>query len=201
MTFIEISDDTGALTRVQQWSNYITILLIVVFMLLGVNARNSNLTATTSYTNVQAGIQVAYPENWLLDEDGNNYIFRVRDMTRVGFNTTIQIDVETVSENASGWNILTARSLAQAPNLSNYEIFSIESTILPNDTVAMEMTYTFTSISANPSLESLPIVVIGVDILTIRRGQAIILTFFTDAQSFDDDKVIFDRFINSLEFQ
>ena len=200
MSIVEINA-VQELTRVQRWSHYITLGIAVVALIAGINARNSAFSTNVSYTNIQAGLLIRYPENWLIDENSDEYLVRVRDMTRVGYKTTIQIGIDPISENTDAWNILLARSLRLA-NLATYRPFEIEPDVaLPNDISGARMIYTFTATDPNPSLESLPTVVIGVDVVTIRRGQAISITFLTDARTYQEDLAIFDRFLETLEFQ
>ncbi len=200
MSIIEIGG-TSELTRTQRWSHYVTIAMIIILFTYGFNIRNNSLQATTLFSNIEVGIDVRYPANWLLDENASDYEFRFRDMSRIGFKTAIQVDVEPVAETTNEWNVLTTRSLRRA-NLATYRIFEIdESFVFPDGTNATRMIYTFTDTDPNPSLESLPTVVVGVDIVVIRRGQAILLTFLADALTFDDDLPIFERFLNTLEFQ
>lgn len=201
MTIIEIGGAETTLTRTQRWGHFFTLGLAVSLFLLGLNARNNALNAVTPYTNIQAGIQVAYPQNWLIDENGADYIFRVRDMARVGFKTTIQIDVESVGTETQEWNVLTRRAVSRSVNLATFQPFGIEDFELPDETIGARMDYTFTATDPNPALESVPIVVIGTDILTIRRGQAITITFLADADTYDDDFAVFERFLESLGFQ
>ena len=200
MTIIEINAGQE-LTRIQRWSHYITIGIAVIALFVGINARNRTFNTSVTYTNIQAGLLIRYPENWLIDESSNEYLVRVRDMSRVGYKTTIQIGIDPISENTDAWNILLARSLRLA-NLATYRPFEIEPEVtLPNDITGARMIYTFTATDPNPSLESLPTVVIGVDVVTIRRGQAISITFLADAGTYQEDLEIFDRFLETLEFQ
>jgi hypothetical protein len=72
--------------------------------------------------------------------------------------------------------------------------------ILPDETEARAMEYTFVDSGNNPFLESVPIVIRGLDVLTIRRGQAIIITFLSESNKYNQNYAVFDRFIGSLEF-
>src|SRR5215213_1918283 len=91
----------------QRWAHVVTLVIGVIVFVIGLNVRNTALTATTVYENLQAGILAYYPRGWLLDTQGEEeYVFRVRDMTRSGFKTTIQISVQPVSDET------TSRSIA-----------------------------------------------------------------------------------------
>jgi len=201
MTVVEVSGRQAELSRLQRWSHYVTAIAIVMIFIFGLNLRDRIRNATQQYTNVRAGIQVNYPRTWLIDESADDYIFRVQNMTRVGFKTSIQISVLPVGPDATVETVSTQLSLERADSLSTYRPLSNETTALVNDLPALQINYTFTALEQNPFLESLPIVVSAVDILLIRRGQAIVLTFHADARTFDDEYAIFERFVDSLEFQ
>lgn len=183
----------------QRWSHYIAVLYCLAAILIGLNLRDAALTATVSYTNSQAGIRAQYPANWLIDESGN-YIFRVRDLSRPGFKTTIQVATRPVSPLTSTRNVLDALNLSRAQTLAAYEVLSEESYALPNDVPATAMAYTFVDTQDNPFLQGIPVVVQGLDILTIRGGQALVVTFLADASAYDRVKPVFDQFLDNLEF-
>ena len=199
MTYVEIIDRDDGASRAQRWSHVLTLFIAVLALLYGLNLRAATLNATTSYANVQAGIRANYPQNWLLDEQGD-YVFRVRDMTRIGFKTTITIAVRPVSSEMTEGNVLDTLNITRPETLAAYNSLSIEDTTLPDDTPAVAMTYTYVAGETNPFLESIPVVVLGYDILTIKGGQAIVITFRADSLTYDRDVAIFNRFLGSLEF-
>lgn len=167
---------------------------------IAVNLRDNTLYAVTAYTNSTAGISALYPRNWLIDTTGN-YIFQVQNSSRIGFKTTIQVSVQAVSTNTSTRNIIDALTLNRAQTLAAYRSLPANNTfILPDGTVATEVRYTYTAINADPFLETIPTVVRGVDILSIKRGQAIVITFLASSESYDVDYDTFSRFLDTLEF-
>jgi hypothetical protein len=88
----------------------------------------------------------------------------------------------------------------RAPTLDGYRILSREPFVLPDESNATAMSYAFVATEANPFLESIPVVVEGLDILTIRRGQAIVITFLSDAGNYDQNYVMFEQFLRNLRF-
>lgn len=201
MAIIEYHGSNAELTRTQRWGHYLTVIMAIVCVIYGLNQRNNTLNATEFFDNPEAGFSVRYPSNWLIDENGDGYIFRVRDMSNRGFKTTLQIDVETISDQTSPWNILIARMISRAVTLAVYETYSIEEIILDDNVSATQMDYTFTFTEINPILESIPTVAIGRDILIIRDNQAIIISYHADIDIFQDNLDLFDRFLESIEFQ
>lgn len=199
MTVVEVLSDAMPSNRQQRWGHYLTLVVGVLALLYGLNMRSSALNATVIYNNVQAGIRAEYPRNWLLDEDGD-YVFQVRDMSRVGYKTTIRVATRPVSASMTERNVLDSLNITRPLNLSTYTPLSFEATTLPDESPGTAMTYSFVETETNPFLASLPVVVSGLDILTIRGGQALIITFRADAATFDEDVAVFNRFLRSLDF-
>jgi hypothetical protein len=198
MSVIKIVEVSDSLTFRQRWSHYLVLIFGLVGFVIAINLRDGSLYAATLYVNAQAGISAEYPQNWLIDEAGN-YIFRVRDVSHAGFNTTIQVAARPVSSITTTRNVLDALTLERSQTLG-YTVLSEETYILPDETTGIAMSYTFVATNPNPFLQGIPIVVEGQDILTIKRGQAIIISFLSDATTFEENLAILARFMNSLEF-
>lgn len=201
MTVVEYHGESDELTRIQRWGHYLTVIVAVVLVLYGINQRNGRLNATEFFDNPEAGFSLQYPVDWLIDENGEDYIFRVRDMSNDGFKTVLQIDFEIVSDQTSPWNILTARSVSRSLSLALYDTLNIEEITLADDISATQMDYVFAFTEVNPVLESIPTIAIGRDILIIRDNQAIIITYRAEESVFHDNLALFDRFLDSIEFQ
>lgn len=196
---VEINTSLEKLDSRQRLATVLTAVLAVVGIWIAINLRESSLNAVETYTNIPAGITSSYPRGWLLDTDGD-YIFRVRDMTRSGFKTTIQVSVRPVSEDTSEYNILNSLTMNRAQVLSNYRGNPVGSFTLPDETIATATTYSFVSRDASPFLESSPVVVRGLDLLTIQRGQAIIITFQADTAAYESELRRFEQFLAALDF-
>lgn len=199
MTIIEITPRPTGLTARQRWSHYFALLYALMAVIVGLNLRASALTATIPYIDSAAGIRAYYPQNWLLDTSGD-YVFRVRDMSAVGFKTTIQVDVQPVTINTTARNLLDTLTLNRSRTLSAYDVLATDPYTLPGDRQATAMTYVFVASEANPFLESLPQTVEGLDVITIQSGQAIIVTFLSDVDTYEENLPVFERFLNDLEF-
>lgn len=187
------------MTQLQRWANYLTIFFGVAGLFIGVNLRDSALNATSIYVNTQAGIEALYPQNWLIDQSGD-YVFRVRDMTQVGYKTTIQVAVSPVSAESTERNVLDALTLSLSQPLAGFTPIGLEDYILPDETSALWVTSAFSDIQTNPFLQSTPVTVERIDVITIKRGQAIIITFLSDTQFYDENLPVFQQFLNDLEF-
>ena len=199
MEVIEIISESEGLTLRQRWANVFTIMLCVLLMLLGLNLRNQALTATTFYESPQAGISAQYPLNWLLDTAGD-YVFRVRDMSRTGFKTTFQVSIEPVGPDAQERNIADRLSLDRVITFTDYSVQPLSPYSFGDGVEAQALSYTYVSSDASPFLDAIPTVVRGIDILVISGGQAIIITFRSDAENYVAELPRFEQFLRQLEF-
>lgn len=200
MSIVEITNIANELTPRQVWGHNLVLILSGLMLFVGINLRDSTLNASRSYTNLEAGIRAEYPQNWLIDS-GEDYVFRVRDVSQIGYPTTIQIAVRPVGADTPPRYLFDALTLNRSQTLSSYSVLASGlSYILPDETEVNAMEYTFVATGTNPFLQSVPSVVRGIDILTIRRGQAIIITFLSEANSYDQNYAAFQRFMSSLEF-
>ncbi len=198
---VSIDDaNSGQLTFRQRWNHYLVIITSLLGLFIATNIRDNALYAVTPYVNTTAGIRALYPRNWLIDTSGD-YIFRVQDASRVGFKTTIQVSVQAISSNTSTRNIVDALTLNRSQLLAAYRALPANNAfILPDGTQATSVSYTYASIDADPFLDTIPVVVRGIDLLSIKRGQAVIITFLADSNTYANDYRIFERFLNTLEF-
>jgi hypothetical protein len=172
----------------------------LICFFIAANLRDSILYAVTPYINTTAGISALYPRNWLIDTSGD-YIFRVQNASRVGFKTTIQVGVQAVSNNTTTRNLVDALTLNRSQLLAAYRPLPANNNFtLPDGTLATSVNYIYAAITADPFLDTTPIVVRGIDILSIKRGQAVIITFLADSNTYEDDYKIFERFLNTIEF-
>ena len=187
------------LTPRQRWSMVFSFLLIGVGLIAGINLRDSSLSQSLIYSNVEAGITARYPFRWLLDE-GEEYIFRVEDTALLGFNTLIQVSTLPVGPDTTERNLLDRLTLRRSQTLIDYTVLGYDIYVLPDETSAVTMSYSFVSRDSSPFLEGVSSIVAGLDVLTISRGQAVIISFRADASIFQRELATLDRFIQSLEY-
>lgn len=184
----------------QRWSHYFVLLYAAVCLLIAINLRSTIINETVPYSDLETGIRARYPAGWLIDTS-DDYVFRVRNISRVGFKTSIQIAVRPVSLNTTTRNLLDALSLSRAQTLTAYRVLAIEESVrLPNEVVATRMRYVFVDVASEATLQRLPTVVEAFDLIAIREGQAIIISFAADADTFEEERPLFERFLNDIEF-
>ncbi len=188
------------ITPRQRWSLAFSYIFIMAGLALGVNLRDSALRQSSVYNNVEAGIQASYPARWLLDEPAGRFVFRVRDMSFAGFNTTIEVSALPVGADTSARNLFDQLSLERAQILTDYSVLGYDSYAMPDETAALSMTYSFVSRDSSPFLEGVSSLVNGVDILTIRRGQALVISFRADASAYARELETLEWFVQNLQF-
>lgn len=201
MRLLELFGQQG-LTRNQRLSHFFALGCAGFALLVGLNLRSSLLYETLEYFDPEAGIRANYPAGWLIDIDGENYIFRAQDTAQIGYRTTLQLGTLPIAAGMTARNVLDDLILVRSNRLSNFDVQerTLDDFILPNGEAASMMEYSFVFRERNPFQESIPIVVLGRDLLVIRRGQAILITYLADASIYQANLDIFDRFLASLNF-
>jgi hypothetical protein len=199
MGFVDPFAASSSETRSQRWGHYLAIVVIVAGLALGINLRDGALYATQPYDNVQFGIRAEYPRGWLL-ETSSDYVLRVRDMSRPDYKTTIQVSVYPFAASMTTRNVLDDLALRRAQTLATFRTLSIAPITLRGGEAATVSEFRFVATDPNPFQESIPSVVLGRDILAVRSGQAILVTFLANEQTFEADLAYFQRFLDTLEF-
>lgn len=187
------------ITPRQRWSIALSYVFIIAGLLLGINRRDTLLHQTSAYINIEAGISASYPARWLLDESVSN-IFRVRDMSHRGFNTQIEVSSLPVGPDSTERNLLDRLSMQRAQVLIDYTVLGYDSYSLPDESQAVTMSYSFVSRDASPFLEGVSSIVNGLDILTVRRGQALVISYRAESNIFQRELETLAVFLDDLQF-
>lgn len=186
------------LTFRQRWNNYLALALAAAVMALGITMRDSNLKATVTFEALESGVRAQVPANWLLDAGGDEYLFRVRDPNALPFKTTLQVSVLTVGPDATPDWVLNLLTIQRSTQFATYHEISRSDATL-RSAPAKRMVYAYTEFERNPSLQSLPIVVEGVDLVVLQGTQAVIITYREEQSAFDDHLYRFENLLRTLE--
>jgi hypothetical protein len=197
-----VRDTPGTtVTRTQRLGHFLTLFLAAVGLFVGLNLRESLLYETVEYFDPAAGIRIHYPVGWLIDTNTNDYLFQAEDTSRIGYRTTIQIATVPISSDMTARNIFEDLSIERSLRLSNYKRLQTQYDFaLPGGEPASLMEYRFVNDETNPFQQSFPSVVYGRDVLIVRRGQGILVTFLADFETYRADLAVFDRFLSALTF-
>ena len=196
---IEINEGSLELTFKQRWNDYLAIAVAILALVIGITQRDSALSATQTYENLEAGVRARVPFGWLLETNGTDYIFRATDPNALPFKTLLQASTLTVGPDASPANVLYLLEIERPNQFANYRVISRENVTLRDGSDAIRLTYAYVQDERNPFLESLPIVVEGVDVVVLRQSQAVIVTYREEQSSFNQNLYRFDDLLQSLE--
>lgn len=186
-------------TTAQFWSGLLALGVTALALLGGLALRESVRAETVPYEDPIAGIAVLRPAGWLLDTQGD-YVFRLQDPAARPFKTALQIAVLTIGPDATGRNVLDALTLKRASALSGYRVLSVTDPVNTPKGLAAEMRYAFVALDANPFLKTLPVVVVGVDVVYRKGDQAIVASYLAEEEEFDKQYFRFQQFLASLQF-
>lgn len=124
----------------------------------------------------------------------------VQDTQRLGFSTTIRIQVLPFSSGMSPRNVIDSLALERRTTLPFYKILSVSERPLQTDDITTVVEYTYVADLDDPFLQLVPSVVVGEDVVIIRRNQAILVSFAADANTYEQDYLVFQRFLETLDY-
>lgn len=182
----------------QRWNTYLAIVGFVLALALGLTLKNNTLSATQEFEDLEAGVRAQVPANWLVDTQSAAYVFRAEDPGALPFKTLLQVSVLTVGDDATPNIVLDLLNMQRAPRFSTYREISRTDEDLRGDP-AKRMVYAYTQDERNPFLATVPLVVQGVDVVVLRRGQAVIITYREERTAFDENLYRFENLLNTVE--
>jgi len=190
--------DQPALSRSQRWNSYLALALAALALGVGLALRRAALDATQTFENLEAGVRAQVPRGWLLDSGSADYVFRAEDPAALPFKTLLQVAVLPIGRDATPNTVLDLLNMERSPRLSNYREIARTAATLRDDP-ALRMVYAYTEYEPDPFQASLPLVVQGVDLVVLRRGQAVIVTYREERSRFDAHLNRFDNLLQTVE--
>ncbi|GAB4554428.1 MAG: hypothetical protein OHK0023_24540 [Anaerolineae bacterium] len=188
------------LTFNQRWASYLTIAVAIAGVVVGYIYRQNTIDATFPFINREAGITARYPARWLLEEGGANFVLRAQDPAALPFKTTLQLRLLPTGEGARPSDILDLLDLDRAARLPAYRSQTRQPVTLPNGARGQQMIYAYAYVNPNPFLQAEPITVRALDIVLLRTGQAVVITYEAEASRFERHRHYFEAFLRSLSF-
>jgi len=189
------------LTFRQRWASYLAILVAVLGLAAGFVYRSNVINATYLYDNPQVGIAARYPARWLLEENDRDVVFRARDTIELPFKTTLQIRLIPTGEGARAGDILNLLDMDRAARLTGYRSLERLPLTLPDGRRGTLMYYAYAFVGTDPFLQNQPITVRAEDVVLLRTGQAVVITFESAADTFEANRHYFDSFLASLSLK
>lgn len=194
---IDIEERPG-LTFTQRWNSYLAIAMAAAVLLVGITLRDSTLNATQTFEDLEAGVRAQVPRGWLLDTQSSEYVFRAEDPDALPFKTVLQVSVLPVGPDATPNLVLDILNMQRAPRYSTYREISRADQMLRGEP-AKRMTYAYTQDERNPFQATVPLVVQGVDVVVLRRGQAVIITYREERSAFEEHLYRFENLLRTVE--
>ncbi|MBO9308364.1 MAG: hypothetical protein J7551_01115 [Chloroflexi bacterium] len=192
--------DDAPLSLRQHLANFLVIVAALAAVAYGFIYRDSLISATFPFVNREAGISVRYPARWLLDESDSRFVLRAQDPAALPFKTTIRLQLIPIGSGARPADILDLLDIDRAAQLPAYRSLSRTPTTLPGGQRGQQMMYAYAYIDPNPFLQAEPITVRALDLVVLRTGQAVVITYEAKADVFEKHKHYFDAFLRSLTF-
>lgn len=186
------------LTFSQRWNSLLVIVMAGVMAFIGITLRNNALTATETFEDLEAGVRAEIPVGWLLDSNTDDYVFRAIDPDALPYKTLLQVSILPIGPDATPNSVLDLLALQRASRFANYVELARRDEILGDDE-AKRLTYAYTDFERNPFQQSLPIVVEGVDVVILRRAQAIVITYREEQSTFVDNLYRFEQLLQTVE--
>jgi hypothetical protein len=181
-----------------RWAHVFSIAVISAGLFTGLILRNNAVNEIRLYTDVQFGITAFYPASWSI-ANGQEFVFRARNLTERGFPTTIEIRTQSVPDTISPRQVFDTLSLERLQTLASYNVISSPSaTTLADGTAALVIEYAYANVEADPFLERIPNIIRGQDVVTIRRGQAVTISFLSDERHYEQNLPTFLEFLQRL---
>ena len=192
------SADSPGLDFVRRWNNYLALLMAAGVLILGISLRDAALSATRTFEDLEAGVRAQLPREWLLESKGEDFVVRAQDPDALPFKTTLQIAVLPIGPDATPNTVLDLLYMQRAPRFSTYKEIARSDQTLRGDP-AKRMVYAYTQDDPNPFQASVPLVVQGVDVVVLRRGQAVVITYREERTAFDTNLYRFENLLQTVE--
>jgi hypothetical protein len=198
MTEILDIQERPGLTFTQRWNSYLALAMAAAVLFVGITLRDDTLNATQTLENLEAGVRAQVPRGWLLDTQSSEYVFRAEDPDALPFKTVLQVSVLPVGPDATPNLVLDILNMQRAPRYSTYREISRADETLRGEP-AKRLIYAYTQDERNPFQATVPLVVQGVDVVVLRRGQAVIITYREERSAFDDHLYRFENLLRTVE--
>lgn len=199
MSYIELDERQRGLTRSQTINSVVIAIVAVGLLFLGYLMRNSAISASTLFEDEASGVRALIPAGWLINQESPEAILTAEDPGATPFKTFLSIRLLPVGAEATPRNVVDTLTLQRSSSLSTYRVLSLEPLLLGEDQ-ALEMTYAYVQADNNPFLSTVPLVVQGRDVVVLRSGQAVIITYREERSRFDANEYLFENFLATVEF-
>jgi len=196
---INLDERNQPLSFGQRWNSYLSLAVVALALIFGLTMRSNTLNAAQTFEDLEAGIRANIPNGWLLDARSTDYVLRAEDPNALPFKTMLQVSVIPVGPDATPTNVLMMLNAERPSQFPGYKSISIKEETWRDGSPAIRLTYAYTQDERNPFLESMPLVIEGVDVIVLRRSQAVIITYREERSAFEENLYRFDNLLRTVE--
>jgi len=186
----------------EQRSALLAVLIAIGAVIAGLLWRDGAESRTSSYVD-PGGLSIQYPERWRINTASADIgIVRVSDPLAPGYPTAFEVRRLPVSADAADEDALAnaANTIAlnRAQDLTAYKLLTLESGQTIRGFAAARATFAFVHDPAGPFQESLPVVVLGEDVMLRKGNQVFVLSLFAGQESYPRAQERFRAFVESV---
>lgn len=196
------SAPSGAAPRAQR-SALLTLLIAAGAVIAGLLWRDGVESRTRAYTD-PSGLVIHYPARWQISTANADLgIIRVSDPFEPSYPTTFELRRLPVSADATDGDALAmaANTLAlnRARDLTAYRLLDLRGEQRIHGLAAARASFAFVHAPTGPFQESLPVVVLGEDIMLRKGHQVFALSLFAGKESYPRAQERFWAFVEAVQ--
>jgi RsiW-degrading membrane proteinase PrsW (M82 family) len=193
-----------AASQPRAWrSALLTLLVAAGAVIAGLLWRDGVESRTRSYTD-PSGLIIQYPARWQISiANADLGIIQFSDLLELGYPTTFEVRQLPVSVDATDGEALTtaANTLAlnRARDLTAYRLLELESEQVLRGLAAARATFAFVHTPANPFQDSLPVIVLGEDIMMRKGDRVFVFSLFAAKENYPRAQERFRAFVEAAQ--
>jgi RsiW-degrading membrane proteinase PrsW (M82 family) len=189
----------------EQSLRYDTMVIgvLIIALALGGILKGTVEGARVPYSSQDGRLSLEYPASWT-SFDEKETLLTIRDLRSEGafkvslWVKTRELPLEGV---ASIRELITPYSVEKGEELTGFRVLSIEEHMIANlEAVEISYVYIDTPVDSGSQL-AIPVVVKGVDVLSLYHNSLFAFTFVAPADSFSDETETLQAFLSSVSFE
>lgn len=187
-------------SRAQGLAEWMVILLVAIALIAGWGLKASAENAVERYS--ANGITLSYPAHWMPSRPSDGSL-RFRDTQAGGVPATITVRPASACSAEAAAATVAAEAegliLTHGSNLTAYSTLSTASAAFRGQP-ARRVSYAYVQDNANAFLQSLPVVMLGEDLVTYQQGQVYVISLRATQGEFAAAQGKFEALLGSIAF-
>ncbi len=187
-------------SRAQGYTEWAVILLVAVALVAGWAIKASAENAVEPYS--ANGITLSYPAHWMPSKPSDGSL-RFRDTQAGGVPATITVRPASACSADAAASAVAAEAegliLTHGSDLTAYSTLSTDSAAFRGQPTR-RVSYTYVEDNANAFMQSLPVVMLGEDLVTYQQGQVYVISLRAPQDEFAEAQRKFEALLGSIAF-